>query len=169
MPLRATKSEWNEAEREVLAYGRARGRFMRAQGKLGWLLTGNDNKVGVAGEFWAKWIFHSRGWSIERVEGTNNPGFDFVAVRSKRVRVSVKVITDESRSGKQMRLREPWDCVCIVLLSHSLALRRSGIATRSQFDAARSESSLGSTPRVSRTWLNPRGWINRYGETQNWA
>ena len=161
--------KWSEAKKEVLAYGHAREQFIGAQAKLGWLLAGNDNKVGAAGEYWAKLIFHSRGWSIESVERSNNPGFDFVALKGERVRVSVKVISDESKSGKQMRLRDPWDSVCVVLLTEGLALRRFGIATRSQFDAARNETNLGSHPIVSRTWLSLRGWINRYGETQDWA
>jgi len=87
MPLEPSDNDWAAAEAAILAYGRARQRFCKTQVDLetSKLLSGNDNKVGVAGEFWAKKLFHSMGWQLVSVPASNNEGFDFrVLGKAKR-------------------------------------------------------------------------------------
>ena len=173
MPLDPTNDDWAAAEAAIRAYGRAREHFCRAQDVLenSKLLSGNDNKVGVAGEFWAKLLFHREGWTLVSVPASNNEGFDFTCSRAgDTICVSVKVISDESVKGKQLPLKPdaPWDVLCVLLLTTSLTPYRYGIAKHSQFKFAQREGIIGRKPTVSRSWLNPKGWISRYGEVKNW-
>jgi len=173
MPRRALKKDWKKAEAAVRAYGRARRRFCKCQLDLERtkLLSGNDNKVGVAGEFWAKMLYHRRGWSLVSVPRPNNAGFDFsCSRRGSTVRVSVKVISDESKKGRQLPLKPdgPWDALCVMLLKTSLEPYRYGMATRRQFNRAQKQGVIGRKPTVSRSWLGPKGWITEYGEVKTW-
>lgn len=173
MPLDPAKDEWIAAEVAIRAYGRARQHFYKAQDALekSKLLSGNDNKVGIAGEFWAKMLFHREGWTLVSVPYSNNEGFDFsCSRRGSAIRVSVKVISDESVKGRQLPLKSgaPWDVLCVLLLKTSLTPYRYGIAKRSQFKLAQRKGIIGCKPTVSRSWLNPKGWISRYGEVKNW-
>lgn len=170
-PAPATAVQWKNAEAAVRAYGLARMAFRSQQEdlKATALLAGNDNKVGVAGEFWAKKIYVAQGWALTEVPESNNEGYDFRCRRGdEELRVSVKVVSDESAKGRQLPLRpsEAWDELCMVLLTAGLALRKFGIVTRDQFVQARQAGSIGSKPVVSRAWLGQKGWITRYGRTQ---
>ncbi len=69
--------EWEKAEKAILTYGRARLHFRKAEKELPALLGGNDNKVGIAGEYWAKRHYHSKGYRLTEVPASNNPGYDF--------------------------------------------------------------------------------------------
>src|SRR2546426_990101 len=107
-----SEEDIRRAQVAVRSYGKARICFRRAQGSLPVLLQGNDNKVGVCGEFWAKKFYIERGFRIVEVPGRNNEGYDFKCARNGReVRVSVKVISKESKGGRQLRLKQSnrWD------------------------------------------------------------
>jgi hypothetical protein len=166
-------SDWKTAERAVVKYGKARRAFRKAQHVLGHcgLLAGNDNKVGVAGEFWTKKFYHQDGWRITSIEPSNNEGFDFRCAKgTRRLRVSVKVISDESKKGRQVRLKAAatWDEIFVLLLDDDLLPYRNGRATRMQFETAKTAGKIGNRPTVSRSWLGEKGWITQYGETQDW-
>ena len=166
-------SDWREAEEAIRAYGKARKILCDAQERLAasGLLSGNDNKVGLAGEFWAKLLYHNRGYELTSIEASNNEGFDFCCLHAgKEMRISVKVISKESESGRQMPLKasEAWDELCVLLLTQELTPYRYGRATREDFETAQKNKAIGETPRVSRSWVEPKGWISRYGKVEDW-
>ncbi|MBI4026957.1 MAG: hypothetical protein HY360_18370 [Verrucomicrobia bacterium] len=166
-------TDWKEAETAVRAYGKARKVFCDAQARLAasGLLSGNDNKVGVAGEFWAKIFYHQEGWKLTSIEPSNNAGFDFRCQRNEsEIKVSVKAISDESTSGKQVPLRpnSDWDELLVILLTSELIPYRYGRASRQQFECAHKKSAIGSKPTVSRFWLGKKGWLKKYGTVDDW-
>jgi hypothetical protein len=173
MPLEISDRDWSDAEKAILEYGKARLRFREAQHRLEpcKLLSGNDNKVGIAGEFWAKRLFKDRGWLLDEVPSGNNPGYDLIIRKgSRRRHVSVKAVSDESKSGKQVQMRANarWDFLLLVLLSDTLQPYRYGLVTRHQYKAAIKAGSVGRQPRVSRSWLGDGGWLYKYGEVKDW-
>ena len=169
MGIAIASEDWKKALAAMKAYGKARKRFRKAQGQLPNLLKGNDNKVGVCGEFWAKWFYHKRGYSITEVPPSNNPGYDFCCSKGKSsVRVSVKVVSDESSTGRQsaMRLKEApaeWDEIALVLLNEGMQAYCIGVVSRRQFEKARADGAIGSKPSASRSWVWPKGWMATYG------
>jgi hypothetical protein len=174
MLRRPTRTEWRSAEEAIRKYGGARTRFRKVQTELRncGLLQGNDNKVGAAGEFWAIKYYCSRGYRIIEVPKSNNAGYDFRCAKhgSRVLRVSVTVVTKESVSGTQLPLKksDKWDVLFVVLLTTRLAPYKRGLATRSQLRRAIRDHRIGETPKIARSSLNEKGWITRYGTTENW-
>jgi len=153
----------------VLAYGEARKQFRREQESLPILLMGNDNKVGVCGEFWAKKYYVERGYEIVEVPRSNNEGYDFTCAKEGRViRVSVKVVSRESKTGRQLRLKksDEWDELVMILLNEELVPYCFGLVSRSQFSQAVCDRAIGEAPFMNRSACNPGGWINRYGKVE---
>ena len=168
--MRYGKADWAETERAIRVYAEARGVFRKAQKKYSQLLGGNDNKVGVCGEYWVKRRYLKRGYQIVEVPASNNRGWDFrCARRGSKLRVSVKVVSDESLTGLQMPMKEgaAWDELALVQLDDHLCSYRFGIVTRRQYERAQREGRIGRKPRVSRGWLGGRGWICKYGNVEN--
>ena|SRR5688572_9042591 len=167
--LQIGDEDWKTASSAIQSYGRARMRFHRAEKKLREtkLLTGNDNKVGIAGEFWAKWHYCTLGAKILQVMPPSNEGYDFVCKRgARRVRVSVKVISAENKRGRQLRFKSngTWDEICLVLLDVDLIPTRIGTATRREFlKAQRARENSSPNPIVTKFWLGPNGWLSRAG------
>ena len=60
----AKKEEWKKAKEAICNYGKARTAFRNVQKEMHEtrLLSGNDNKVGIAGEFWTKAFYHENGY-----------------------------------------------------------------------------------------------------------
>jgi len=173
MPLDIKPTDWRKAKSAVLAYGKARNVFRMKQECLqrSGLLNGNDNKVGVAGEFWAKVLYHRLGYRLTSIEPSNNKDFDFCCRHDRReLKISVKVISDESKAGKQMRLHTSaeWDELLVLLLTEELKPYRYGRVTQEQFQQAKKDEAICEQPKVSRSWLEHKGWITRYGKVQNW-
>jgi hypothetical protein len=134
------------------------------------LLAGNDNKVGVCGEFWAKLFYLSRGYSLGEGLASNNEGHDFVCfIAGEPCRVSVKVVSDESKTGAQLPLKESenWDELLLVLLDEEMVPWKFGLVTRAQFNLAIEQKAIGKAPTVRRSWLGPKGWMERYGDSFN--
>ena len=169
-----TNADWTSAKQAIKDYGAARKKFRAAQERLRHcgLLQGNDNKVGAAGEFWAIQYYCSKGYRIVEVPCSNNAGYDFRCRKGSEcdLRVSVKVVTDESVKGTQLPLKKSnmWDVLFVVLLSEKLLPYRRGFATRRDFERARRAKAIGETPQIARRSLNPRGWIGTYGEVEDW-
>jgi hypothetical protein len=173
MPPDIKPGDWEEAREAILAYGKARKEFCQAQSRLraSGLLSGNDNKVGVAGEFWAKQFYEQQGYELASIEVSNNEGFDFRCRQAgKEIKVSVKVISDESKSGRQMPLKTKgrWDELFVLLLTDQLRPYRCGRVPRKEFERARTSGAIGSKPKVSRSWLGKKGWISQYGKVEDW-
>lgn len=163
-----TPQDWETARDAIRRYAQARLAFRHEQEKSPILLCGNDNKVGIAGEFWAKEHYWRKGYRNIEVQNASNEGFDFKCSKDGRtIRVSVKVVSKESKTGRQLPLRESqrWDELVLVLLDDDLAPYRIGIVTREQFEQAKAAGAVGQEPYVSRSWLGDKGWMTKYGTT----
>lgn len=164
-----TKEDWDRAIQAVRSYGEARKHFRREQESLPVLLMGNDNKVGVCGEFWAKKFYVDHGYEITEVPLSNNEGYDFTCAKAgQKVRVSVKVISQESKTGRQLRLKESekWDELLMILLNEELVPYCFGLVSRSQFNQAVYDGAIGKAPFMNRSACNRGGWISRYGKVE---
>ncbi|NJO34811.1 MAG: hypothetical protein HC869_18525 [Rhodospirillales bacterium] len=172
--LTIQQRHWRLASSAIQNHGRARQRFHKAEKQLEKtkLLAGNDNKVGIAGEFWAKWHYCRLGAQIIEVMPPSNEGYDFVCRRgSRRVRISVKVISAENKRGRQLRLksRGTWDEICLVLLNTDLTPSRIGVAGRNDFlKAQKARKNLSVDPIVTKFWLGPKGWLTQHGQTRDY-
>ena len=166
-PTQIPDADWETGKAAGLAYGGARKAFRDAQAQLPLLLCGNDNKVGIAGEFWAKSHYVGLGYRISETPHSSNEGYDFACSKDGRViRVSVKVVSDESKTGRQLRLKESerWDELLLVRLDEHLRPYLIGRATRAHFDQAVADGKIGRRPFVSKYWAGLKGWMSVYGE-----
>jgi len=161
------------AEKAILEYGVSRDLFCQAAKQLlpSGLLFGNDNFVGIAGEYWAKRFYICRGWSISEIFASNNAGHDFRCERAgESICVSVKVVSDFSERGKQLPIKSSakWDQLCTVLLTNSLVPYAVGTADFEQLEEARRHGKIRSaSPVVSRSWLGSKGWVTKFGSVSH--
>jgi hypothetical protein len=167
------KGEWRVAADAILAYGRARSRFRAVQAKLGnRVLSWNDNLVGVAGEFWACVWYQRHDFKVEVAASATNPDYDFIVRKGRRkIKVSVKSMSDEARSGRFVRVpaRGDWNELCVLSMSRLLEPRVIGIATKSDYARARRDGFVRKAdPKVSPRVISPRGWMGRYGKVWPW-
>jgi len=166
--------DWLAAEKVVLDYGRARQAFRKEQECQKKLLHGNDNKVGIAGEYWAMRYYHERlkRELKDRPSSSSHPGYDFRCAKGNRnVRVSVKSVSKENKKGRTVRLGAPeqWDELLLVILDYDLRPLRFGRATKPQYERAVANCRIGKNPYVSESWVNPKGWMSRgqYGTVED--
>jgi len=152
-----------EAEAAIRAYGEARVNFPRVQDRLSAsrLLFGNDNKVGIAGEFWALRLYLSRGFALHPVPiHGNNPSYDFIAMHPVTgvKHVQVKAISAENKLGLTsfVKVGRHWDELCIVQMNEHLSPERFGIADKKAF-ADRCKVRSGQM-RADKRWLD-EGWM----------
>ena len=124
-------------------------------------IGGNDNIIGRIGEFIALRFLESLGQKPMKVEGSSNQGYDFI---ERRLQTQVKVITEENKKGRNVRLVEPWTQLVIVELGEGYKPHRIGVLKKNQFHRARVENSTWcATPYVKRSMLNKNGLIGKYG------
>jgi hypothetical protein len=160
-----SESDIAAAAKAVCHYGVARKKFRDEQSRLSAskLLAGNDNKVGVAGEFWAKLLYHRLGFEILSVPAANNYAYDFCCKKgARKIRVSVKSITEENKSGRQLPLKvSDWDEFCLVLMCDQLKPTYVGAATKDEFKKAVNDKIVRSEKSgVSRTW-SKQNWLKK--------
>lgn len=124
-------------------------------------IGGNDNIIGRIGEFIALRFLESLEQNPMKMEGVSNQGYDFI---DGNIQTQVKVITDENKMGRNVRLVEPWTQLVVVELGESYKPNRIGVLDKSQFQRARSENSTWSaTPYVKRSMLGKKGLVGKYG------
>ena len=124
-------------------------------------IGGNDNIIGRIGEFIALRFLESLGQKPMKMEGSSNQGYDFI---DGDVQTQVKVITEENKKGRNVRLVEPWTQLVVVELGEGYKPHRIGLLDNSQFQRACSENSIWcATPYVKRSMLGSKGLIGKYG------
>jgi hypothetical protein len=163
-----TANEIGRAIAAVHDYGAARCRFRDAQENLSLLLAGNDNKVGVIGEFWSKLFYIEQGYVLGDPLPSNEKSYDFKCTKDGQLtRVSVKVVSDESKTGAQLPLKVPhlWDELVLILLSVEMKPYRIGRATQQDFASAVAAGKTSNTPTVRRSWLGEKGWMSNFATT----
>jgi hypothetical protein len=168
-----TESDVVLAERAILEYGSARDLFCQTADRLrlSGLLFGNDNFVGIAGEYWAKRFYMTQGWHISEIFASNNAGHDFRCEKAgQSVCVSVKIVSDFSKRGKQLPIKASakWDHLCMILLTNALVPYAIGTAEFEDLEEARRRGKIRSaSPVVSRSWLGPKGWLTNFGSIRH--
>ena len=176
IPLRhITDREWRQARRAIGAYAKARKAFRNEQDCQPKLLTGNDNKVGIAGEYWVMRYYQERlGRALKDRPGSrSNEGYDFRYVDGKRcVKVSVKSLSSENKYRRtvQMKKSKLWDELALVLLDDNLHPMRIGWIPRAQFNQAvrgTRKLKISETPVMSERCMNEKGWMSIYGRVED--
>ncbi|HEV2652314.1 MAG TPA: hypothetical protein VGU69_13715 [Rhizomicrobium sp.] len=152
------------AKKAIAEYGSARTKFRAIQDELkeAGLLVGNDNKVGIAGEFWAFLFYHRRGYQFDGLpRHTNNKDFDFAFLdpQGNHLRISVKSITAENSRGTTTRVSVDgsWDELCIVQMSALLSPERIGTVSKAKFSER--FRARKSAPATNRKWLS-ESWLD---------
>lgn len=124
-------------------------------------IGGNDNIIGRIGEFIALRFLESLGQKPVKLETSSNPGHDFI---EGDVQTQVKVISEENKKGRNVRLVEPWTQLVVIELGEGYKPHRIGVLAKEQFRQACSENATWcATPYVKRTMLGKNGLIGRYG------
>ncbi len=124
-------------------------------------IGGNDNIIGRIGEFIGLRFLESLGQKPTKMEGSSNQGYDFI---EQDVQTQVKVITEENKKGRNVRLVEPWTQLVVVELGVGYKPHRIGILNKPQFQRACSENSMWcAAPYVKRSMLGKKGLIGKYG------
>ncbi len=141
------------------AYLLARRRFKDATHKEH-PLRGNDNIVGIIGEFVAVQFLEKefKRKSVKRNENPVEKGYDIVADGKK---VSVKTITAENASGRTTPIKEPWDELVLVELGENSRVLRIGYTTYKEFEHFRKSLNEGEDwrPVASRSMFNKGGLV----------
>ena len=165
-----TREEWRQARQAIGAYAKARKTFRECQRSQPKLLFGNDNKVGIAGEYEAMRYYQCvlRRHLVDRPARSNNTGYDFrYSSGTQPIAVSVKTVTRENKKGKTMPLKgDSWDELCVVLLDCNLKPYRIAVATQSDFEKAVDGKKVRRHEPVSRDWLEKGGWL--HGKAKDW-
>jgi hypothetical protein len=124
-------------------------------------IGGNDNIVGRIGEFIALRFLESLGRHPTKVSHSSNTGFDLI---ERDLRIQIKVITEENREGRTVRITEPWDQLIVIELGAHYKPIRIGLLTKDQHRAALADNTKWShAPIVRRTMVGHKGLISRYG------
>jgi hypothetical protein len=148
-------------QRAIDKYLQARHELIVLARKHPGRIGGNDNIIGRIGEFIALRFLERRGQRPLKISGSSNRGYDLV---ENNTRTQVKVITEENRRGRSVRLVEPWTQLLLIELGKHYRPIRIGVLTKRQHQQACSENAGWSLkPIVRRSMLGPRGLISRYG------
>jgi hypothetical protein len=154
-------------ERAIAGYIRARRNLIVLGQEHPELIGGNDNIIGRIGEYYAIKFLKRRGQLPIKALHSSTRGYDLKDTRS-RVRTQVKVISTENKSGRTVRLTEPWDQLVLILLGDSYRPLKIGLLTKKQFVTARREhSNLSRNPYVKKTMLGINGIIGKYGTIED--
>lgn len=116
-------------------------------------ISGNDNIIGIIGEFIAIQFLYDK---LERKEvytndSKSNKGFDLIADGK---RVSVKMITFENKAGRGVRITYPWDELIFIYLGES-GVEKIGYIKNKDFK----EKIKTENPYTDKKMLNPGGVI----------
>lgn len=169
-----TDQEWDDGWEAIEEYAKGRLKFCEAQKRQQKLLHGNDNKVGIIGEYWAMRYYQECLKRVleDRPGSSSNPGYDFrYREGSKEFRVTVKSVSMENEKGRTVRLADPehWDELLLVTLDYDLRPLKFGRATKPQYNRVVADGRIGKNPYASRSWVNPKGWMSReeYGTVED--
>lgn len=125
-------------------------------------IGGNDNIIGRIGEFIALRFLEAKGQRPIKVSGSSNPGYDMIEGSTK---TQVKVITNENKKGRSVRLKQPWNQFLLIELGEHYKPERIGLISEVQHKIALSDNPTWSpNPIVKLTMLGEKGLVGRYGK-----
>jgi hypothetical protein len=161
MSDRAKKVEFESLKQQIRSYLNVRNKLIQFFKNFDFL-NGNDNIIGRIGEFIVyQYLLERKRRPIQAK--LNQKGFDFLC--DEKIRVSVKTITHENKSGRTTKINENWDELILIHLNEKFKVEQIGVITKREFNKALKENQIRSaTPTASITMLNKNGLIGTYGK-----
>ena len=154
-----------EIDTVINQYIKARIKFYKMQGIHPDYLKGNDNVIGVIGEYYAMLYLEFQGRNPVKVENRNQKGYDLYC---EKERISVKVITAENKTQMTSRIKDEWDELVLIILDENYKPKKIGYLMRKDYKKARIDNpKLSKEPYAKATMLGKRGVIGKYGEVIN--
>lgn len=156
------KDEKNEEIKTAINdYLSARSKIITIGKKYPEEIGGNDNIIGRIGEYIALQFLRSLGQNPIKAFSKSNQGFDF---EDSNIFTQVKVITSENESGRNVRLKKPWNQFVLIELGKEYIPQRIGLLTENQHQKALDENpNWSNIPIVKLTMLSKNGLIGKYG------
>lgn len=152
---------FNKEKKFCRAYLSARKKFLEFANKSE-LLQGNDNIIGSRiGEFIAWEFLDKRKRKPKMNERANVKDYDIIC--KDGIKVSVKLISPENKTGRTTRLGTTWDEFLLIILDDNYRVYKIGQITRKEFAKAREGGRIGNTPYVSRSMVGEKGLFGVYG------
>ena len=143
-------------------YVRARRKLIALGENHPTLIGGNDNIIGRIGEYIAICYLEELGQKPRKVGSKSNKGFD---LSEGRRLTQVKVITQENKNGRNVRLKKPWTQFVLIELGDDYEPTAIGLLTAKQHNKAlREHSNWSKEPIVKRSMLGDSGLLGAYGE-----
>jgi hypothetical protein len=151
-----------EIKDAIKNYLQARSAIIAIGKKYPHEMGGNDNIIGRIGEYIGLQFLKSIGQNPIKVQYSSNPGYDFI---DEALQTQVKVITSENESGKNVRLKKPWNQFVLIELNNDYIPKRIGVLTEEQHQKAILENpNWSQTPVVKLSMLSKNGLIGKYGK-----
>jgi hypothetical protein len=150
--IRAAISDYVQARKKLIALGESHPE----------LIGGNDNIIGRIGEYIAIHYLEQKGQKPRKVQSKSNKGFDLA---EGKCLTQVKVITQENKNGRNVRLKKPWTQFVLIVLGDDYEPKEIGLLTEKQHNKALKEHPHWSKePIVKRSMLGDTGLVRVYGE-----
>jgi hypothetical protein len=164
MSASAKKVEFESLKQQIRSYLHFRNKLIQLFKNFDFL-NGNDNLIGRIGEFIVyQHLLEDKRHPIQA--RLNQKGFDFLC--DEKIRVSVKTITHENKSGRTTKINENWDELILIHLNEKFKVEQIGVITKIEFNKALKENQIRSkTPTASISMLNNNGLIGIYGKILN--
>jgi hypothetical protein len=151
-----------EVDDAICEYLRSRNEFLRVAARHPNLLAGNDNVIGRIGEYLAiSFLLRHQGRGSRKAKSLCEKGHDLL---DGKIRISVKILTNENIAGRGVRLLEPWDELLVIDFDTTSLRYRVGHILKTRFEQALLDNpGWSAQPYVKKTMLGPNGLIGRYG------
>ena len=154
-----------EIDTVINQYIKARIKFYQMQETHPNYLKGNDNVIGVIGEYYAMLYLEFQGRNPVKVENRNQKGYDLYCEKKK---ISVKVITAENKGQKTGKIKDEWDELVLIILNENYKPKKIGCLMRKDYKKARIDNpKLSKEPYAKASMLGKKGVIGIYGKVIN--
>ncbi len=143
-------------------YIKARIKFYKMQVAYPEYLKGNDNVIGVIGEYYAMLYLESQGRTPIKVDHRSQKGYDLYCEKRK---ISVKVITAENKGQKTGKIKNEWDELVLIILDENYKPKKIGHLMSKDYKKARIDNpQLSKEPYAKTSMLGKKGVIGIYGK-----
>lgn len=144
----------NQRKKLCLDYLKARKAFRDAADKDA-VLNGNDNIVGRIGEAIAHSFLEQLNRKPSIIKHQSNPGYDIICDHD--IKVSVKMITHENKTGGTSKIKSDWDELIGIELGENLEVINFGTITKDGFIEEQQRKNQSLEPYFNRRMFNDNG------------
>lgn len=146
----------NDKRKKIcLAYLKARKEFLDF-GNIDEVLHGNDNIVGRIGEAIAHSFLEQQGRQPKVLTNQTNAGYDILCGKGE-LRISVKMITSENKTGSTSQIKHDWDELIGIELGEHQKVIKLGVISRDNFENEQKKRGRRLEPNFSRAMLKKGG------------